>query len=209
MSAELSSNERGHNETELGFPRMGFITKAGRRAEYLSPNFKTFKEPKNWFQGTNSAMLCSLASQYNKPYSYSVPSPHRLFKNSSTDVPSLSFFLQQLVITGSHCAICRARGWLECWPVVIWLTWGWINEKSTLLWAPRIRAAYGPLHSTSPADDPYVQNDLSRTGLYTFVYSTRSVHMYCQIKVSILLLFVLITSYCVRVFYILVTPTYG
>jgi hypothetical protein len=47
MSAELSSNERGHNETELGFPRMGSITKAGRRAEYLSPNVKTSKEPKN------------------------------------------------------------------------------------------------------------------------------------------------------------------
>ncbi len=52
MSAELSSNERGHNETELGFPRMGFITKAGRRAEYLSPNFKGAQEliPRNQFR---------------------------------------------------------------------------------------------------------------------------------------------------------------
>ncbi len=32
-----------------------------------SPNFKTFKEPKNQFQGTNSAMLCSLAGRYNNP----------------------------------------------------------------------------------------------------------------------------------------------
>ncbi len=46
------------------------------------PNFLTFKEPKNRFQGTNSARLCSLVRQL---YSYSVPSPHRLFKNFSTD----------------------------------------------------------------------------------------------------------------------------
>ncbi len=33
---------------------------------------------------------------------------------------------------------------------------------------------------------------------YTFVYNTHSVHMYCQNKVSILLLLVLIASYSVR-----------
>jgi hypothetical protein len=49
-----------------------------------SPNFKTFIEPKNQFQGINSASLCSLAGRYDNPISYSVPSPHRLFKNSST-----------------------------------------------------------------------------------------------------------------------------
>ncbi len=30
-----------------------------------SPNFKTFKEPKNRFQGTNSVRLCSLAGRYD------------------------------------------------------------------------------------------------------------------------------------------------
>jgi hypothetical protein len=30
-----------------------------------SPNFQTFKEPKNRFQGTNSARLCSLAGWYD------------------------------------------------------------------------------------------------------------------------------------------------
>ncbi len=45
---------------------------------------------------------------------------------------------------------------------------------------------------------PAVRDDHPRTGLYTFVYNTRSVHMYCQNKVSLLLLVVLITSYCVR-----------
>jgi hypothetical protein len=39
---------------------------------------------RNRFQGTNSARQCSLAGRYGNPCSYSVPSPHRLFKNSST-----------------------------------------------------------------------------------------------------------------------------
>ena len=30
-----------------------------------SPNFETFKETKNRFQGTNSARLCSLAGRYD------------------------------------------------------------------------------------------------------------------------------------------------
>jgi hypothetical protein len=32
-----------------------------------SPNFETFKEPKNRFQGINSASLCSLAGRYDNP----------------------------------------------------------------------------------------------------------------------------------------------
>ncbi len=76
------------------------------------------------------------------------------------------------------------------------------------LWTPHVGAAYAPLHSMRPADDPSVRNDLSRTGLYTFVYDACSLQMYCQNKVNMLLLLVLITSYCVRVFYILVTPTW-
>ncbi len=38
-------------------------------------------EPRNRCQGINSASLCSLAGRYD---SYSVPSPHRFFKNSSS-----------------------------------------------------------------------------------------------------------------------------
>ncbi len=41
-------------------------------------------EPKTRFQGINSAILCTLAGRYDNPVPYSVPSPHRLFKNSST-----------------------------------------------------------------------------------------------------------------------------
>ncbi len=33
----------------------------------LTPNFETFKEPKNRFQGTDSARLCSLAGRYDNP----------------------------------------------------------------------------------------------------------------------------------------------
>jgi hypothetical protein len=33
----------------------------------LSPNFLKFKEPKNRFQGINSASLCSLAGRYDNP----------------------------------------------------------------------------------------------------------------------------------------------
>jgi hypothetical protein len=32
-----------------------------------SPNFLTFKEPKNLFQGSNSARLCRLAGRYDNP----------------------------------------------------------------------------------------------------------------------------------------------
>jgi hypothetical protein len=72
------------------------------------------------------------------------------------------------------------------------------------LWAPHTRAACAPLHRTSPARDTSVRSDLSRISLhlsYTCVYSNRNVHMYCQNKVSILLLLVLITSLLCRVFY--------
>jgi hypothetical protein len=34
---------------------------------HLSQNFLTLKEPKNRFQGTNSARLCSLAGRYDNP----------------------------------------------------------------------------------------------------------------------------------------------
>jgi hypothetical protein len=61
---------------------------------YRARIFKLFKEPKYRFpQGTNS-----LAGRYycTKPYSYSVPSPHRLFKNSSTEVQNVIEFKPEL-----------------------------------------------------------------------------------------------------------------
>ncbi len=50
--------------------------------------------PRNRFQEINSASPCSLAGRYDNPSSL-VPSPHRLFKNSSSGAPhSLSPQLQ-------------------------------------------------------------------------------------------------------------------
>jgi len=34
---------------------------------FLSPNFETFKEPGNRFQGISSASICSLAGRYKNP----------------------------------------------------------------------------------------------------------------------------------------------
>jgi hypothetical protein len=48
--------------------------------------FYTCMGPRNRFQGMNSASLCSLAGRYDNPL---LPSPHSLFKNSSSD-PCLS-----------------------------------------------------------------------------------------------------------------------
>jgi hypothetical protein len=50
-----------------------------------SPNFETFKEPRNRFQGIGSASLCSLAGRYDcfVPTQFLDP---KLFKNSSTGV---------------------------------------------------------------------------------------------------------------------------
>ncbi len=52
-----------------------------------SPNFLTFKEPKNRFQVINSARLCSLAGRYDNPIPTRFLAHTRLFKNSSTEVP--------------------------------------------------------------------------------------------------------------------------
>ncbi len=42
--------------------------KTGRDASFNKDSLdSTFKEPRNWFQGTNSARLFSLAAQYDNP----------------------------------------------------------------------------------------------------------------------------------------------
>jgi hypothetical protein len=52
-------------------------------------------------QGINSASLCSLAGRYDNHIlgSYSVSSPHRLFKHSSTAVPHLCHHFASLHVT--------------------------------------------------------------------------------------------------------------
>ena len=44
-----------------------FVATCGKEAWEPEPEFLTFKKPKNRFQGTNSARLCSLASRYDNP----------------------------------------------------------------------------------------------------------------------------------------------
>jgi hypothetical protein len=58
------------------------------------------------------------------------------------------------------------------------------------------RVAYTPLHITSPArDTQYCAT--SPEPFLSAVFSIHNVHMYTLNKISILLLLVLITSYCV------------
>ncbi len=47
-------------------------------------NFKTLKEPKNRITRNQYRQAMQPGGPVRQPYSYSVPSPHRLFKNSST-----------------------------------------------------------------------------------------------------------------------------
>ncbi len=51
----------------LGRGRSGGGKEKVDRVKIQSPNFLTYKEPKNRFQGTNSARLCSLAGRYDSP----------------------------------------------------------------------------------------------------------------------------------------------
>ncbi len=70
-----------------------------------------FMGPRHWFQGMNSASLCSLAGRYEKPYSSSVPSPHRLFKNSCSGYNGwLNRFLKRLQIRAQ---ICPTENWIR------------------------------------------------------------------------------------------------
>jgi hypothetical protein len=54
-----------------------------------SPNFKTFKEPNNWFQGTNSGMLCSMAGRYDNPIPTRLLTLIDCLKIPALDRPSL------------------------------------------------------------------------------------------------------------------------
>ncbi len=47
----------------------------GGEAITLSPYFKMFMGPRNWFQGMNSARLCSLAGRYENPIPPRFPAP--------------------------------------------------------------------------------------------------------------------------------------
>ncbi len=67
---------------------------------YTSPNFLIFKEPKNLFQGTYSARLCSLAGRYYNP----IPTRPPLINFSSVFFQCLAY--SRYVRANS---ICRSR----------------------------------------------------------------------------------------------------
>jgi hypothetical protein len=59
--------ERVLNKTELRLPEIAALFKVKQQKIPpigCEPEFKTFKEPKNRFQGTRSARLWSLAGRY-------------------------------------------------------------------------------------------------------------------------------------------------
>jgi hypothetical protein len=60
LKSENSQDYAQRPSTKLYVHEFGFC-------KGLSPNFETFKEPKNRFQGISSDWLCSLAGRYDNP----------------------------------------------------------------------------------------------------------------------------------------------
>jgi hypothetical protein len=92
--------EKVFKQTILSFERQGRKL-VGISFCHLSPNFNTFKDPRNRFQGINSASLCSLAGRYDHPIypSYSVPSPDGMIKNS---IFVLLYWINKLFLIQHH-----------------------------------------------------------------------------------------------------------
>ncbi len=74
----------------------------------LSPNFYTFKEPKNWFHGTNSGRLCSLAGRYDKPIPKSFLAPIDCLKIPT--LLTLNYSAQCTHIWAPSAPCCTATG---------------------------------------------------------------------------------------------------
>ncbi len=68
-------------------------------------------KPKNRFQETNSTRLCSLAGRYDNPFPTRFISPHRLFKNSSSEYfPFHSFPSKPKTVSFHEKSSLSARG---------------------------------------------------------------------------------------------------
>jgi hypothetical protein len=72
------------------------------RIYYLSPYFLTFMEPRNRFQGMNSASRCSLSGRYDNPIPNRFLAPIDCLK-----IPALGAFLSDFVSCG--CIACQPR----------------------------------------------------------------------------------------------------
>jgi hypothetical protein len=72
-----------------------------------SSNFLTFKKPRNRFQEINFSSLSSLAGRCDNPIPTRYTSPHRLFKNSSTERHnSMMFMTDKLESSTVFCLWC-------------------------------------------------------------------------------------------------------
>ncbi len=58
-----------------------------------SPNFWTYEEPRNQFQGINSDSLCSLAGRYNNPIPTRFLAPLECLKGVWHEIFDFKFFL--------------------------------------------------------------------------------------------------------------------
>ncbi len=114
----------------------------------------------------------------------------------------------------SHWGPCRhwfiAPGTLYLWAPPVRAAYAPLHSR-VICWTPAVErgvgSPYGGVPTRKGCHHPSPQHESSRwhvcaerplqNRLYTFVYSKRSVHMYCQNKVSILFPLVIITSYCV------------
>ncbi len=79
----LPVQERRENVLRDLSAKTGLVTRVPSRTRNQSPNFLTFKEPRNRFQGINSASLWILAGQYDNPIPSRFLAP--MFKQSSSD----------------------------------------------------------------------------------------------------------------------------
>ncbi len=81
--SRISALRRGSSWGSMASRRQTFISESS--GEHRDGIFELLRSPGIDSKESYSASLCSLAGPVREPYSYSVPSPHRLFCNSSTE----------------------------------------------------------------------------------------------------------------------------
>jgi hypothetical protein len=91
------------NQLRCSRPAIGWLWLSSLYCNFatvLSPNFLTFKERKNRFQGINSASVCSLAGRYDNPVlslflapigCLKIPSPGFISWRKKTQIPVRRF----------------------------------------------------------------------------------------------------------------------
>ncbi len=76
------------------------------------PYFSTYMEPRNRFQGMNSASLCSLAGRYDNPIPTRCPALIDFFKNSSSSRHQhINYGGVHMAGGGCTCILCIPPGY--------------------------------------------------------------------------------------------------